>query len=358
MKNNIASLEGYRTIVFLLIFLSHSGAILHNFGALSVSCFIILSGFITYYVYEGKSIDVDFKGCISFSYKKVKRMYPLHLVMLIPAILIQVTLVIVGRLKLNIIHFFLTLIPNIFLVQSWFPQNSIYFGYNGVSWYLSTYGFLCLMFPLLFKVMKKWNIHKSIISIVFSMTILIFLSFILEVLNLQHYKEWLLYVFPPVRLIDYFMGMQIGWFFCNNKKIIKSIMITILQSITIILAVALTFFLEMNYQSCLSYDVISEPIIIYMLVVMLMTYLVATNKGIINCLFKNKILSYVGKMNIYAFLIHNLVIQYTHILMSNLLSEDVNPIILSVISLLVTYIITYIYIRINSYFVKGKLLNK
>lgn len=135
-------------------------------------------------------------------------------------------------------------------------------------------------------------------------------------------------------------------------------MITILQLITIILAVALTFFLEMNYQSYLSYNVISEPIIIYMLVVMLMTYLVATNKGIINCLFKNIILSYVGKMNIYAFLIHNLVIQYTHILMSNLLSEDVNPIILSVISLLVTYIITYIYIRINSYFVKGKLLNK
>lgn len=218
MKQSIESIKGFRAIAFIIIFLSHANVIYHDFGALSVSFFLVLSGFVNFYAHEGENIELNLKNCISFAYRRIKRMYPLHLIMIIPAIAIQFALIFVGRDKFNIIQMLTSLIPNIFLFHTWIPINRIYFGYNGVAWYLSTYVFLCFMFPLLFKLMKRWSNYKAIISLGISMTIPILLSLFLEISSFQQFKEWLLYVFPPVRLLDYFAGMQVGWLYCKNKR--------------------------------------------------------------------------------------------------------------------------------------------
>ena len=49
MRKHIDAINGFRAVAFIVIFLSHSGVIWHDFGALSVSFFLVLSGFITFY---------------------------------------------------------------------------------------------------------------------------------------------------------------------------------------------------------------------------------------------------------------------------------------------------------------------
>lgn len=56
MKQSIEAIKGLRAVAFIVIFLSHSGVIWHDFGALSVSFFLVLSGFITFYAHESEGM--------------------------------------------------------------------------------------------------------------------------------------------------------------------------------------------------------------------------------------------------------------------------------------------------------------
>ena len=105
------------------------------------------------------------------------------------------------------------------------------------------------MFPLLFNMMKRWSAWKALASIGMCTIIPVFLSIFLEVENLHRYREWLLYVFPPVRLLDYFDGMQVAWLFCNRKRKMESRKITALQIVVIIVSVLLTWFLNADCQA-------------------------------------------------------------------------------------------------------------
>lgn len=355
MKNKIEAINGFRAVAFIVIFLSHAGVIWHDFGACSVSFFLVLSGFITFYAHQGECIQCRLGDCIKFSYRKIKRMYPLHLIMLVPALAIQVALVYIGREVFSIADFLSTLIPNVFLFHTWFPIHRIYFGYNGVAWYLSTYVFLCFMFPILFRLMKKWNTLKAAISIGICVVTPIVMSFILEVGNLQQYREWLLYVFPPVRLLDYFAGMQIGYFFCSRQKKMSSKMIVMLQGGVILASVLLTGFLNADYEISFIASVMSESIIVYMPVAILGVYLIAQNRGGVNRCLKSKWLSDIGNVSMYAFLIHYLVLQYTHMIITNFISENVSVYVLCVISMLITAGLTWFYIKVkNAWKVSGR----
>ena len=282
---------------------------------------------------------------IFFSYRKIKRMYPLHLIMLVPALAIQVAFVYIGRETFSIADFLSVLIPNVFLFHTWFPINRIYFGYNGVAWYLSTYAFLCFMFPILFRLMKKWNARKAVISIGICVIVPIIISFILEVGNFQQYREWILYVFPPVRLLDYFAGMQIGYFFCSRQNTMSGKMIALLQVGVILASILLTSFLNADYQIPFIASVMNESIIVYMPVAILGVYLIAQNRGWVNKCLKSKWLSSIGNVSMYAFLIHYLVLQYTHMVITNFISENISAYVLCAISMLITTGLTWLYIK-------------
>ena len=91
----------------------------------------------------------------------------------------------------------------------------------------------------------------------------------------------------------------------------------------------------------------SESIIVYMPVAILGIYLIAQDQGIINRYLMNKCLSRVGGVIMYAFLIHYLVIQYTHIVITNLVSENASSLIVCAIAMIVTAGLTRIYIKVK-----------
>lgn len=55
-----------------------------------------------------------------------------------------------------------------------------------------------------------------------------------------------------------------------------------------------------------------------------------------------------GGVSMYAFLIHYLVIQYTHIVITNLVSENVSSLIVCSIAMIVTAGLTWIYIIVKT----------
>ena len=122
-------------------------------------------------------------------------------------------------------------------------------------------------------------------------------------------------------------------------------MVTALQMVVIIVSILLTWFLNADYQVSLFAKIMSESVILYMPVASWGIYLIAQDQGIINRYLTNKYLTRVGDASMYAFLIHYLVLQYTHIVISNLVSRNACSLIVCVIAMIETAGLTWIYIR-------------
>lgn len=103
-------------------------------GFAGVAFFFILSGFVLTWS-AGRTVSAP-----DFWLRRVSRVYPSHLAMLLVALLVPVTaLPITGR----------GVVANGLLVQAWFPDWRIVFSGNAVSWSLSCEAFFYLVAPFL-----------------------------------------------------------------------------------------------------------------------------------------------------------------------------------------------------------------
>ena len=137
-REKINSLQSLRALAFIGIFLQHAGAEHIKWSSLGVSVFFVLSGFLLVISnYEREDTVLSFLTNFKYSCRKVKNIYPLHIITMVLCLLLDILAIIrkwsVGRA--------LTLLGetalNIPLLQSWYPKHSVNVSLNGVAWYLS-----------------------------------------------------------------------------------------------------------------------------------------------------------------------------------------------------------------------------
>lgn len=346
MKKRIQTVQGLRGFLFLVIFFSHVGLIPNDSGGFAVSAFFVLSGFVLYLSNIEKEMPCGLMKNIQFTFYKVKKLYPIHLIMIAPAMVIELALIFIGRSAEPIGHVLLRLIPNIFLWHTWIPVKSVYFGFNGVSWYLSTHVFLMFAFPFLLKLMKKAVRTKGTVIIIcmgcFIVPILV--SLLLELSGHSELREWLLYCFPPIRICELLAGMQCAWLYKNTKFTSWNNIVTSIAEFAVLgLFVVSILFLELNRGG---YAIIANSSILAMPLSCLTVLLAATECGVCSRILRSKAMVYIGNLSMYTFLIHQQIIQYTHIIYANALSRTVNLFVVALISMIITWILTVLYIKI------------
>lgn len=196
----IGTLQSLRFIFAVMIFLHHFAVngtgLFEAGGTCGVSFFIILSGFVMSMGYENKIITSDFCYKI-FIFKRLIRVYPLHLLCLL------------GFIILNIPYYngsdYLKLLPNLFLLQSWIPLREYYFSGNALSWCLADMLFFYTVFPFIVLYIHKNKRCKLIwtagIFLVLYGGVLAFLP--------ETYTHAILYINPFFRLYDFVFGMMI-----------------------------------------------------------------------------------------------------------------------------------------------------
>ena len=101
-KRMLQPLQGLRALAFIGIFLSHCGVgILSSsgLGAWGVSVFLILSGFLMMinYYHSNRRIDCSIKGNLKFSLRKIRKTYPLHIVMMLSALPFEIKAIATNR---------------------------------------------------------------------------------------------------------------------------------------------------------------------------------------------------------------------------------------------------------------------
>ncbi|MBP3819510.1 MAG: acyltransferase [Butyrivibrio sp.] len=326
------SLQVIRALAFLGIFLSHSGVVEFSAsGTWGVSVFFILSGFLMFRSYDSteriKHYGIQYS--IKFGINKIKKLYSLHIVTMLLAMPWLVMSYIDYQSNDKILIPIFKTVMNVFLLQSWIPNDNVYFSLNGVAWYLSVSLFLYIMFPFILHFMKKYRGRDTAIATIVIMLIFQFFMALLSnyfQMNLIHdnkFVRWFVYIFPASRLEDFFIGCNLGYIFKNihkpkfsaNRKLytfFEIIIITIIiiqMSLFVIMITIPTKVDPTNTFSCWwGYTIlwtVSSCILIY---------LFAKRSGKISTILTNRLLVFIGNMSANAFLIHQIVFRYLELI--------------------------------------------
>ncbi|MFA4047203.1 acyltransferase [Prevotella sp. PCHR] len=202
----IKDLQSLRFIFVLLVFMSHITWTDTSFdfgGECGVAFFFILSGFVLS-VGFGAKVETGMFRRRPFLIKQLLKFYPLHIIMMIVMLLMDMRIGMYTEPYL--------LLPNILLLQSWFPDDKFYFVANGSSWFLSDMMFFYLMFPLLYR-----KIMKDSINHVATMAIIVFLMWIALSFSVPENKiNAILYASPMTRIIDFAVGILLYRVFTSD----------------------------------------------------------------------------------------------------------------------------------------------
>ena len=193
----IKTINGWRGLFALMIVLFHVGATgFEEMTWAGVSFFFMVSGFLLPMKHQFTSLDGD--SYRRFAWSHATKLFPLHWLTLA---LWLVAMAILGLLVIKPV----ALVLNAALLHSWSLMHSIYFSYNKFSWFLGTLLFCYLCYPLL----ARWFMPLRLRHKVAILAVLAVID-ILVLAGSDDYWRTALYVFPPVRLIDFMIGMTLA----------------------------------------------------------------------------------------------------------------------------------------------------
>lgn len=324
----IKSLQGMRFILFLMLVLFHSSEfiniqnsnfyinILSKLGTFTTSYFFILSAFVETINYSDKKYN------LSNIFNKIKKLYICALPFFILSIPFELTSLL-DNFKNGIINFNL----NLFLLQSWIPNNEYWLGYNSVAWFLSTLIFLKIISKYIFILFNK--IKNSIyfyLFIIFCILIQIILCFLVT----KNYEYWL-YAFPPVRILDYILGICIGKIFMMDKKI----RYPKLTEIFLVIIFIIYLILKLPIKDVFTISAIYSPFIL------LHCYTIAKHNSVFKILNNKKIVEY-GNNTLFFILGHQIIMRWVNLFSNKILKISINDWILVIFSICILFIFYYL----------------
>ena len=210
IATKLPSLTGLRWLAAFLVFGFHVGTLdliqtpsyhhkwdmVFGGGASGVSFFFVLSGFVL--VWSARSDDTVFR----FWRRRLAKIYPTHVVMWV--VIIAVAALWWGD---SIRHDYA--VGGFFLLQPWINYKDFPYSINPVSWSLGCEAFFYLCFPLVLPLVKRSGV-RLLYVLAGLMVVLIYGAALYRLRLPVHYQYWFVYMFPPVRSLEFWLGVFVG----------------------------------------------------------------------------------------------------------------------------------------------------
>lgn len=298
----IKSFNGIRVIAFMMIFFSHLGRFFtivndFGFGVIGSQMFFILSGFLCLYNYRGKTQGILRESWIYYL-KKLKKIYPLHLVTFLIAASLQLWWAYkfssTSGLKLIII----SAIPNLLLIQTFFRgMGGVY---NFVAWFLADIMFCYLLTPTLVRLTKRCC-YKNQIFI--SLFVIFLIQIIAAIICPVGDEQFIIYTFPLSRILDFEIGILFGQLFLithkNHNKVLLYQGMSII-SLFLLMILSYMFKIDMRYKYVVLFE-FSICLIIY--------FTAMDSRGWISSFLCSPLMGFLSSISMEFFLIHQLAIR-------------------------------------------------
>ena len=259
-------------------------------GFVGVTFFYILSGFIISFSYNQHKKAGKY-SIPQFLRNRVARLYPTHLLTLVIAASVYLTKDAWAYVDMS------TLYANILLAQSAFPSIPYFFGFNGVSWSVSTEMFFYLGFILLVTFNTKQLIGIWIALLAMVIWFLIFMSS-------SEVAYWALYINPVFRAVDFVTGMLLFRLYKGREFSLSFKRATTLEVISLVALVAFACVGMKHVNMLLRLD------IYYIAPMAAVVFIFAIGKGLVSKLLSNRYLVLFGEASFSLYMIHQILINY------------------------------------------------
>lgn len=340
-KKKIDSIEILRLLAFLGVFIEHMH--IRNLGTWGVSVFLVISGFLMTYSYWDVDLTLGFRNQFFFSAHKISKLYPLHIVTMISAIIAQCVW---GKIFYSPIRSVIDcgiVALHVIMCQAWIPRPGVFFSLNGVSWYLCVCFFCYFMFPMILRHIKKANKKEILYGGIFVYSIQIVIAYgsvfvMLPKSITRDFTYWITYVCPLFRLGDFILGCFLSFFYIDqlNCKERDNKSGTLIWTFIEMLALIISLLILPKKMELDKWRWISTGIV-YLPLSMVLVYSFAMNKGWVSQALTRKPLVYCGGLTPFAFLIHFQVIndvrKYIYL----------NPSILFSICLFISFVLSWVW---------------
>lgn len=257
-------------------------------GYLWVGFFFILSGFIISYS-QGKKNEKDTPS--HFLLKRFARIYPVHLLMLIFFCFYFNNTWIMDQQN--------SIFYNLLLVQSFIPVAHTYWGYNAVSWSISTEAFFYVSFLFLSLLKPKY------LASLFLVLIFMLLASHLYEFESRDVMVWSYYINPISRAVDFIAGILLYhlYEYSKDKKIAALLRGTTAEVVSIlIMVVFMAIAIKTQFTKSFRYD------LYYIIPMSLIIFTFSVSEGAISKLLSHRALIILGESSFCLYMIHQLFI--------------------------------------------------
>jgi len=310
------SLTSLRFFAIMLVVLHHLRPLINwhpkvRLGAIGVTFFFVLSGFVITLNYRKFT---KLKDCFYFLWNRIIRIYPVHVFTFIISLL---SLYFYKR-PIDLSACLSTGIINLFLLQSYFSQKEIYLSFNSLSWALSTLFFFYITFVFIF----NRPCRHFFIALFISLSSLTYSFIYIETHECTPiFIHWLLYVFPPNRLLTFLFGIAASIvfikFYAALKNRIGILFATFLEIISLILIIDRIFFKTLLVFSIKSFlhivpyfkqsaphfiDLYFTSVVCFIFTI----FIFGLEKGFISKLLSKRIFVFLGKISFSIYMTHQL----------------------------------------------------
>jgi peptidoglycan/LPS O-acetylase OafA/YrhL len=291
------------------------------FGSASaVSLFFVLSGFILVYIYSEKIKDLGFFG---FLYKRLIRLWPLHIICLVLYVLCLYVQISPGlQVKFFLPENYLgKLLLQIALLQNWATSGEWIFAFNGSSWFVATELGFCVLFPFLCRVKpaRFWLAYLLII-------LLHIVGLAVSNQILLSNPEWRLNIFyvlqcnPLFRLTEFASGMLVGYIFLagirlpgGSRSFWLHLVVEILAFAALFLTLHVAIVGEWMLSGARQLGWVTTAAWLAkggssLVTSMFLIWVLASSRGPISLLLSQPLLVYLGKISYAFYMIHSLVL--------------------------------------------------
>ncbi len=278
----------------------------YSLGYAGVAFFFLLSGFILSYSYQDQLSSWNLRRTLSFYAARIAKIMPVHLLTLgLAVLLIPLAGIISGSVSLppNAAR---NLLLDIFLLQSFVPDNEVNFSYNGVAWSISSEMFFYALFP--FAIWFLIRLHRRIGSA--ALVCAAASAWMLHSVWLwgkdAKLDEWAYYIFPPVRFLDFCAGVCLGLVFTRaigSGRVPSRLGATFVE-LAAVAAVGLSILMLPHVPQALRFGAFLMP------AMALLVYVFAHQRGLLSHLLSRRPLLVLGEISFSFYMLHQLVIRY------------------------------------------------
>lgn len=348
-SHHIATLQSMRFVFCMQIFICHYFRSLgfHGFdygGDAGVTFFFILSGFVLSIGCGPRVEDGTFRY-VQFLRKRLAKIYPLHLVTFTIALCMSFAAGVKFNITKTILH--------VFMLQGFtLSEDMLRYG-TGLSWFLGALFFCYLLFPFLYRqlIISRNRVFGALL------TIYILLALAIESCCNNSAIDDFVYAFPPLRVIDFAIGiiayrLYTAPFSIRLKQWIDRQSTSILSTLEIII-VAMSVLTYIPYCSLPSWIRFAPLFWLPFSLVIYWFAISSNNKGIITKLLSQRALVFLGNISFEIYMLHGIVITAFVFVWGHLFGYDTvcNPILFAicfVLSIVAAYLFAII-MRIGRY---------